>query len=416
MSQVSVDGLTWDSVPEQQPHAAPARRGRGAEPPGARDRPERRLELRRRGPGDLAAGRRRRAGRGAALPGLTAVRALPRGLWTADPAPVDDGPACGQLGRSGAVRPGSVVRSGTLAACRTCSDALRRCRPALARRPARPRSCPAAAAAAARPGRGGVPACAARLVPSWPVLPGGPPVVRGRPLPRAAAHGRARVQGAGAAGPGRPAGRAALPRSRPAAAGPAHGVAGARAVRAGRGGPRPGRRPRAAAVPAPRPRRSPAAGGPGAGAGRRARDSVGLDAAARVANLAGRLRVRAGGATAGGQRRCSSSTTSSPPARRCARAGAPSGARPGTLRRPSSSPTRHAVNIKKYPIGRQKNYSLSHLHRSGSLDPQICCRTVISDTVGGRSVRNANGPARRDHRRLLPEVELPVHRPPIPAS
>ena len=40
-------------------------------------------------------------------------------------------------------------------------------------------------------------------------------------------------------------------------------------------------------------------------------------------------------------------------------------------------------NIKKYPIGCRKNYALSHLPRSGSLEPQICCRTVISDTVGG---------------------------------
>jgi predicted amidophosphoribosyltransferase len=145
------------------------------------------------------------------------------------------------------------------------------------------------------PGPGWCAACAARIAPSWPVLPAGPPVrAAGRyagPLRTALLtykeRGRrdlavplARLLAGALNGVGSPAG---TPRggwwlvpapSRPAAA-------------RARGGDHVLRLCRELARADPRLRVAPALA-----LGRRARDSVGLDAAARTANLAGRLRVR----------------------------------------------------------------------------------------------------------------------------
>ena len=144
------------------------------------------------------------------------------------------------------------------------------------------------------PGPGWCAACAARIAPSWPVLPGGPPVhIVGR-----------------YAGPLRTALLAYKERGRRDLAGPlARLLAGAVA-----GVPPGASRGEWWLVPAPsRPAAARARGGdhvlrlcrelaradprlrvaPALTLGRRARDSVGLDAAARAANLAGRLRVDA---------------------------------------------------------------------------------------------------------------------------
>ncbi len=141
------------------------------------------------------------------------------------------------------------------------------------------------------PGPGWCSACGAGLEPSWPVLPGGPPVV---------AVGRYR-------GPLRTALLAYKERGRRDLAAPlARLLAGAlpagtppggwwlvpapsRAAAArARGGDHVLRLCRRLARVDPRVRVAPALA-----LGRQARDSVGLDAAARTANLAGRLRVRA---------------------------------------------------------------------------------------------------------------------------
>jgi predicted amidophosphoribosyltransferase len=150
---------------------------------------------------------------------------------------------------------------------------------------------PGACGGCGAPGPGWCAACAARAAPSWPVLPGAPPVhavgryegslrtallaykERGRrdlagPLGRLLA-------GALAGLPEPPGGWWLVPApSRPAAA-------------RARGGDHVLRLCRELARSDPRLRVAPALA-----LGRRARDSVGLDAAARAANLAGRLRVR----------------------------------------------------------------------------------------------------------------------------
>ena len=195
-------------------------------------------------------------------------------------------------------------------------------------------------------------------------------------LPRAAAHRPAGLQGAGPARPGRARWPALLagalapqalasPGGRRRAAGgssrPRRGPAAARA----RGGDHVLRLCRHLARGDPRLRVGPGAraGPAGARLGRAGRRRRGRRTS-RVGCGATRGLPPAGRGGAARRRRRHHR------ARRCGRAGAPSRGRAGTLRPPSCSPTRHADKIKKYPIGRRKNYSLSHLHRSGSLDPR----------------------------------------------
>ncbi|MBL8926366.1 MAG: ComF family protein [Pseudonocardia sp.] len=151
---------------------------------------------------------------------------------------------------------------------------------------------PGSCGGCATPGPGWCTGCAARLgPPRWPMLPGGPPVV---------AAGRYH-------GPLRTAVLAYKERGRRDLAGPLAALLLPALAQAA--GPAP-----AWLVPAPsRPAAARARGGdhvlrlcrhlaradaglqvaPALRLGRRARDSVGLDAAARVANLSGRLRVDA---------------------------------------------------------------------------------------------------------------------------
>ena len=203
----------------------------------------------------------------------------------------------------------------------------------------------------------------------------------GGPVPRAAAQRRSRVQGTRAARSRRSAVLPAHP-----AAGPDRGL-GRRVARPGSvaavGGPGPRRRPRAAVVPAPgagRPR-----------ALRRARAPAG-QAGARL-RRAGRRGAggEPGGAPAGERPGLAAGGRDGDPGRRRRHhrrdaAGLPGRPRSGRSRRYGSCrPCRrnHTGNAEEYPNGCRKNYALLHLPRSGSLELQICCRTVISDTVGG---------------------------------
>ena len=195
---------------------------------------------------------------------------------------------------------------------------------------------------------------------------------------------RSRVQGARAARPRRPAVRPARP-----AAGPDRGLGATvwlvpapsrpAAARA-RGGDHVLRlcrhlargRPRAAS------RTRAAAGQAGARLGRAGRRGAGGEPGGAAAGE--RPGLAAGGRDGDPRRR-----------RRHHRrdaAGLPGRPRSGRSRRyggcrPCRRDHTHTGNAVKYPDGCRKNYALSHLHRSGSLEPQICCRTVISDTVGG---------------------------------
>ena len=273
---------------------------------------------------------------------------------------------------------------------------------------------PGSCGGCAAPGPGWCAGCAARLGPlRWPVLPGGPPVV---------AAGRYR-------GPLRTAVLAYKERGRRDLAGPLAALLVARA-RTGRGrGAGDGWCPR----PPGRRRRAPAAvttcsGWPALARGRR-RAAGGAGAAARSSGArlgrAGRRgarreprraapRGRAGIPPA--LRRWSSSTTSSRPGRRCVPAGPPSWARSATLRRRSSWPMRpHRQHHEIPDLGAGINYVLSHLHRSGSLELQICCRTVISDTVGGAPSGTRTGLPGGTTVGCSPKSSSRRVRPPIPA-
>ena len=294
VSQVSVDGLTWELLPGS--NLTPPLRAVAAAP----NRPvlvtdqSGRVELRGRGPGDLAPDwwaacrtRCRSTRADGASDALLAVE-----LWTTA-RPVDNSAGPAAVGRV----PSS--RSGTLAACPPPRPLLRRCRPAFCSPPCSTCSCPAPAAAAPRPGRGGAPAA-----------PPGSARSGGRCCPAARRSWR----------PAGTAGRCARRCSRTRSAG---------------GGTSPVRWPRCSAgalaqaagpaqawlVPAPsRPAAARARGGdhvlrlcrhlaradprlrvsPALRLGRRARDSVGLDAAARVGEpgraAPGRRRGTASGA------------------------------------------------------------------------------------------------------------------------
>ena len=205
----------------------------------------------------------------------------------------------------------------------------------------------------------------------------------GGPVPRAAAQRRSRVQGARAARPRRSAGLPARP-----AAGPdrrARPTCGSSRLRRGR--PRPG--PAAAttccgcagswrgAIPGLRRRARARAGQAGARLGRAGRRGAGGEPGRAAAG-------ERPGLAAGGR-------DGDPRRRRRHHRGDAAGL-PGA---PSLGPVAHVTaavvladattreTIEKYPNGCRKNYALSHLPRSGSLELQICCRTVISDTVGG---------------------------------
>ena len=273
---------------------------------------------------------------------------------------------------------------------------------------------PGSCGGCAAPGTGWCAGCAAQLGPPlWPVLPGGLAVLGRGPVPRAAAQRRSRVQGTRAARPRRP---TVLPAH--SAAGP-DGGRGRRVARPGSvaavGGPGPRRRPRAAAVPAPGAGRSRAV--------RRARAPAG-QASARLGRAgrrgSGRRTWRgASGWTLGPcrrrARRWSLSTTSSPPARRYGPAGRPSLGPIATLRQLSFLPTRPHGKHQEIPEWLPKKL------RTVALAPIGVTRTsdLLSDCDQRYrrrcSVRNANGPVRRGHRRLLrSRAPVAVH-PPMPA-
>ena len=264
---------------------------------------------------------------------------------------------------------------------------------------------PGSCGGCAAPGPGWCSGCAARLGPlRWPMLPGGPPVV---------AAGRYR-------GPLRTAVLAYKERGRRDLAGPlAALLAPALAQAAGSA--------QAWLVPAPsRPAAARARGGdhvlrlcrrlaradaglrvaPALRLGRRARDSVGLDAAARVANLAGQLRVDA---------------TALPPAQATVILVDDVVTTGATLRACRAALVNANRNVTAAVV--LADATTPSTSRSTRLEPEKLRTVALApirvtrtsdllpdcDQRYGRwcSVRNANGPARRDHRRLLPEVELP---------
>jgi predicted amidophosphoribosyltransferase len=162
---------------------------------------------------------------------------------------------------------------------------------------------PGACGGCGAPGPGWCAACRARLVPSWPALPGCPPVVAvGRyrgPLRTALLAYKERGRRDLAASLARLLAGALLSSALLSEEGPAGAPPGGwwlvpapsrpTAARA-RGGDHVHRLCRHLARSDPRLRVAPALA-----LGRGARDSVGLDATERAANLAGRLRVRAAG-------------------------------------------------------------------------------------------------------------------------
>ena len=273
---------------------------------------------------------------------------------------------------------------------------------------------PGSCGGCAAPGTGWCAGCAAQLGPPlWPVLPGGLAV-------SAAGRYRGRLRSAvleykerGRRDLAGPLSSLLIP--------PLGQMAGAarRVARPGSvaavGGPGPRRRPRAAVVPAPGAGRSRAV--------RRARAPAG-QASARL-RRAGRRGAggEPGGAPAGGRSGLAAggrdawslSTTSSPPARRYGPAGRPSLGPIATLRQLSFLPTRPHGKHQEIPKWLPKKL------RTVALAPIGVTRTsdLLSDCDQRYrrrcSVRNANGPVRRGHRRLLrSRAPVAVH-PPMPA-
>ncbi len=272
---------------------------------------------------------------------------------------------------------------------------------------------PGSCGGCAAPGPGWCAGCAARLGPlRWPMLPGGPPVV---------AAGRYR-------GPLRTAVLAYKERGRRDLAGPLAALLGPALARAAGSA-------QVWLVPAPsRPAAARARGGdhvlrlcrhlaradaglrvsPALRLGRQARDSVGLDAAARVANLSGRLRV---------------DTRELPPARaavivvddvvttgatlRACRSALVDAGRDVTAAVVLADATTPATSINtRLGAGKLRTVALAPIGVTRTSDLLPDC-----DQRYGRqcSVRNVNGPARRDHRWLLPKSSSRRVRPPMPA-
>ena len=304
-------------------------------------------------------------------PGDAASFALLRAsLWTTTP-------ACGQLGRPGGCRPGSVVPVRHARRMPTSSDASP---------PLSPRVLLAALLDLVLPGSCGGPGRAragvvcrlrrtARPAPvadaaRWPAGRGG------RPVPRPP-HGGARVQGARAAGPRRSAGRGcSCPRSpRPR-------------VRRRRGWcpHRPGRPQRAPAVattcpavraPGPRRRRDGCRRRCGSVGGRATRSGWTPRRCCRPCRAAPRRRPgtasRAGDGDHRRRRRHHRGDAAGVPGRPREREPRRYGGdRPGRCDHPD--------NIKKYPVGcREKLRTVATCTDQGHSNLQICCRTVMSD-------------------------------------